>query len=508
MSDDDAYMMLVLDNAQSALHPLEEGLHALGAPMTQTEYGKRIGKAQRSVGDRVTSARVAKFSGYPLKDLIPHWSAIAQFHVADKWLWAALVAELPMTVEVARKLAGRLKDIPEPPEWADAAAIATALVAGDMKPKEAGRFQSRVDDTKEALKDANARARFYTNRLMEKLVEAKPSALSDVIAICDNIVERQQSLIRRWKRRELWLTRREEEASKRVARLRENVSLEEWKTLKPDQRQMLLTDVPAKVGSFNRQESTAIEWAQWSWNPVTGCLHDCPYCYARDITQNAKTASAFPNGFAPTFRPNSVFKPRIMVPPAEAATDTRFRNVFTCSMADLFGRWVPKEWIEAVLREIRDAPNWNFLCLTKFPKRMAEFDIPPNAWMGTTVDLQARVLNAETAFANVKSGVRWLSVEPMLEPLKFKNLDRFNWIVIGGSTRSTETPEFIPPVEWVIDLVNQARAAGLKIYMKTNLGISNRIVELPFDAPVGDLFADMKVAPDVFKYLGKAKVAA
>jgi pyruvate-formate lyase-activating enzyme len=21
----------------------------------------------------------------------------------------------------------------------------------------------------------------------------------------------------------------------------------------------------------------------WSWNPVTGCLHDCPYCYARDI---------------------------------------------------------------------------------------------------------------------------------------------------------------------------------------------------------------------------------
>ena len=33
-----------------------------------------------------------------------------------------------------------------------------------------------------------------------------------------------------------------------------------------------------------------------------------------------------------------------------------YRNVFTCSMADLFGRWVPVEWIEAVLDSVRANP--------------------------------------------------------------------------------------------------------------------------------------------------------
>ena len=67
-------------------------------------------------------------------------------------------------------------------------------------------------------------------------------------------------------------------------------------------------------------------------------------------------AKAYPFLFAPTFRPSTVFAPRHMTVPPEAATDTRYRNVFTCSMADLFGRWVPAVWIETVLREIRTAP--------------------------------------------------------------------------------------------------------------------------------------------------------
>ena len=26
---------------------------------------------------------------------------------------------------------------------------------------------------------------------------------------------------------------------------------------------------------------TKIEWCTHTWNPVTGCRHGCPYCYAR-----------------------------------------------------------------------------------------------------------------------------------------------------------------------------------------------------------------------------------
>jgi protein gp37 len=288
-----------------------------------------------------------------------------------------------------------------------------------------------------------------------------------------------------------------------IAKFRANVSLEEWKALRAEERQTLLAitrnDVK-NLPSFNRQTNDAVEWAQWTWNPVTGFQHNCSYCYARDIANQAKMSAAYPHGFEPAFRPAHLLAPRHASVPAGADKDTRLPNVFTVSMGDLFGRWVPAEWIEAVLTEMRNAPQWNFLCLTKFPKRMSEFDIPENAWMGTSVDLQARVTNAENAFSRVKCGVRWLSIEPMIEPLKFKTLEQFDWIVIGGASRSSQTPEWRPPFEWIADLVAQARAAGTKVYFKTNLGIDKRILELTFDAPIPQQNGP---APDVFRYLGK-----
>jgi protein gp37 len=74
-------------------------------------------------------------------------------------------------------------------------------------------------------------------------------------------------------------------------------------------------------------------------------------------------------------------------------------HVLSQSWADLFGKWVPQAWIDAVLAEIRAAPQWNFLFLTQFPQRLAEIDWPANAWVGTTVDEQYRVDIAEKAFS-------------------------------------------------------------------------------------------------------------
>jgi len=130
---------------------------------------------------------------------------------------------------------------------------------------------------------------------------------------------------------------------------------------------------------------------------------------------------------------------------------------------------VPSEWIEAVLDQVRANAQWNFLFLTKFPKRLVDFDFPPNAWVGTTVDCQARVKSAEDAFAKVKASVKWLSVEPMIEPLKFKHLDLFQWLVIGGASRSTQTPEWRVPAAWWASLYLNAKELGLQVYLKSNL---------------------------------------
>jgi protein gp37 len=236
---------------------------------------------------------------------------------------------------------------------------------------------------------------------------------------------------------------------------------------------------------FNRQESDGIEWALWSWNPVTGCLHNCPYCYARDIANRL-----FAEKFKPTFHPKRLVAPQKTKFPQEEidalpANDPRrlgLKNVFVCSMADLFGRWVPAEWIEQVLDRVRISPQWNFLFLTKFPVRLAEFDFPANAWVGTTVDCQARVANAEKAFRKVKAGVKWLSLEPILEPLRFSDLGAFQWIVLGGASASTETPEWQPPFAWIDAIEKEAARLGVPFYEKPNL---RRLVKsYPGDEPV------------------------
>ena len=262
----------------------------------------------------------------------------------------------------------------------------------------------------------------------------------------------------------------------------------EWNGLTDDERSWLIDQAPLGRGaSFNRTNDH-VEWALWTWNPVTGCLHNCPYCYARDIA-----ARFYKQGFVPAFVPSRLHAPRHQKVPAAAVHNVGEKNVFCCSMADLFGKWVPQAWIDAVLAEAKRANDWNFLFLTKFPQKLAEQEWPDNAWCGTTVDRQFRVPIAEKSFRNVTAGVKWLSCEPMLERLTFTSLDMFDWVVIGGASKSSETPAFQPPWEWVEHLIRQARAAGCRVYLKPNL--ESRPREYPGEDVAGEVVAPPEFYP-------------
>ncbi|MBT3367769.1 MAG: DUF5131 family protein [Nitrospina sp.] len=236
-----------------------------------------------------------------------------------------------------------------------------------------------------------------------------------------------------------------------------------------------------------------INWAGWSWNPVTGCLHGCEYCYARAKAENPYYQDGFPTGFKPTFRPDRLSAPQNTTIPKDKQNIKGIKRVFVCSMADLFGDWVPSEWIQSVIDSCNENQKWDFLFLTKNPKRYLEFEFPLNCWLGATADTQKRADNAVKVFMDFKGlsgpdkdehyNITFLSCEPLSERIEFEqyrdeydndifhgDLDCLDLLIIGAM-KGTEGTDRQPKWEWVENLIMQSITAGIHYLFKPNLTV-------------------------------------
>jgi protein gp37 len=212
------------------------------------------------------------------------------------------------------------------------------------------------------------------------------------------------------------------------------------------------------MNRFNKTNDN-IEWAGWSWNPVTGCMNTCEYCYARDI------ATRFHGGFEPTFHPDRLDAPKNTKPSPDN------NKVFVCSMADLFGPWVQREWINSILLVVEENPQWVFIFLTKYPENLMPWIFPVNAWIGATADTQKRYDKAVRVFKRKLGSVRFLSMEPLLEYIETPSISVFDWLIIGARSKNSKLPEFQPDIRWVLDITNDAHDHGVKVYWKPNLTV-------------------------------------
>jgi protein gp37 len=245
--------------------------------------------------------------------------------------------------------------------------------------------------------------------------------------------------------------------------------------------------LPKKV-VFNHTNDS-VDWASWTWNPVTGCEHGCSFCYAREIANSQRMAPYYPNGFEPTFHPYRLAAPKNSSVPTSA--DQRDGRVFVCSMADLFGKWVPNSWIRHVFDACIESPEWEYLFLTKWPARYSAMPLIQNAWYGSSVIRQSDVSRVESAMCKFSGDgiVKWVSLEPMTEPIRFNDISWCDLMVIGGQTSTNQpdgfVPEFAPDFDWVFDVVDQCRNAGVPYYIKANLGLARPGMKLPNPQPRG-----------------------
>lgn len=217
--------------------------------------------------------------------------------------------------------------------------------------------------------------------------------------------------------------------------------------------------------TFNSTNSN-IEWAKWSWNPVTGCYNNCQFCYAKYMSLRFSE-----DKFEYTVHRERFSAPQNMKIPKGRIDEEGIRNVFVCSMADLFGDWVEEGVIQEILDICAANPQWNFIFLTKNPKRLLEFEFPKNSWVGTTVHEKSYVEVALSIMPKVNAPVKFVSCEPLLEDLEIKDLTGIDWVIIGGCTKTPGHPAFQPKWEWVEDLLVTARKSNCKVYFKPNLTV-------------------------------------
>ncbi len=287
---------------------------------------------------------------------------------------------------------------------------------------------------------------------------------------------------------------------------------------------------------------TKIEWADDSWNPVkarrrvvgpTGenvkyghaCVRvspGCTRCYA--ATMNRRLGTGLDYTVPAMEQVEMYLDEKVLLEPLRWRKP---RRVFVCSMTDLFGEWVPDEWLDRIFAVMALTPAHTFQVLTKRAVRMEAYGSPgqvrdvrvvdaaaamgyalplphmfhwplPNVWAGVSIEDQPAANNRIPHLLRTVAAVRWVSAEPLLGPVDFtrvrcpaddwaetcnalsgtwqniagddwptKDGARIDWLVTGGeSGPGARTLD----LAWARSLRDQCAVAGIPLFVKQDSG--------------------------------------
>ena len=255
--------------------------------------------------------------------------------------------------------------------------------------------------------------------------------------------------------------------------------------------------------------STKIEWAEETWNPISGCTKispACDHCYAERMAHRLAGRCGYPTDepFRVTLHPDRLSQPLRWRKP---------RRIFVVSMGDLFHEDVPDRYIAAVFGVMSACPQHTFMVLTKRPERMREwcmwvsgsphhqahdviYDMMcdhfeeslwpddtderwplPNVWLGVTAEDQRRADERIPVLLSIPAAVRFVSVEPMLGQIDATDYlnpspggrcsNAIDWVICGGETGPGARPM---NHHWTRELRDQCSSSGIPFFFKSSGG--------------------------------------
>jgi len=287
--------------------------------------------------------------------------------------------------------------------------------------------------------------------------------------------------------------------------------------------------------------NTKIEWTNSTWSPIrarnlkTGNLgwhcervsEGCKNCYSSSMNRRLGTGLDFKPGHRADVE--IFLDEKMLLAPLRWKTP---RRIFVNSMTDTFAEFVKDEWIDRMFAVMALCPQHTFQVLTKRPDRMraycAAIDTParvwplacemgqpgralsatlvkfgspwplPNVWLGISAEDQATADERIPLLLQTPAAVRFVSLEPLLGPIKLWWLDDdarayrgpgvrvsggvitvgtpdcpperyddsqpwLDWVIVGGESGPHARP--LHP-RWARDLRDQCATAGVPFFFK------------------------------------------
>ncbi len=224
---------------------------------------------------------------------------------------------------------------------------------------------------------------------------------------------------------------------------------------------------------------TKIDWCDTVWNPVWGCLHNCPFCYARRFAGRFYRTVARKNNLSlEETEKLRLFQPVFLPANYSRKFGKREKIIFVNSMSD--PTFWKQEWIEKVFERIVREKDRFFLFLTKSPSAYRKFPapLPSNVWLGVSAtDTVSLIERAKELFGRYDTLPTWnlfVSLEPIHEdivtPETVPFLEKFGWVIVGpetGSLRKKLRESYLQNLKkWVSSLKDFCSRSGIPLFTK------------------------------------------
>lgn len=282
-----------------------------------------------------------------------------------------------------------------------------------------------------------------------------------------------------------------------------------------------------------------IEWTGKTWNPIRARNREtgkvgwhcekvspaCANCYAETMNvQGGNNPGRFGTGIRyavdQTSKIEFFLDEKTLMAPLHWKKPT---SIFPCSMTDLYGSWVPDEWLDQIYAVIAITEQHTYQILTKRPERRREYmkdSAPlrngrvchqfgelmrrskmgsaiwtgwplPNVWEGISVGNQEEADKMIPILLDTPAAVRWVSYEPALAGVDFTSYltascdmghahsakwrgtscvtcdgiisGGLDWLVVGGESGPGARPF---NVQWARDVIAQCKASGVPCFVK------------------------------------------